>query len=132
MIQQLLRDGLTRSLGAALMSDDRLEGLLRPTLERCELPPEEIDRVIDEARTNLGRWQREVGGQIVGVVGTGVGAGLGVFLRTLGLPTRDEIAELERRVEALERPPRKASARRASRKSPAKPAPRRRKPAEET
>jgi hypothetical protein len=59
VIDQILREQLARSLAAYLLSPERLDAMIRPTLARLGLEPAEIDDIIHQAEDNLRAWQAD-------------------------------------------------------------------------
>jgi hypothetical protein len=97
MIADLLKDNLARSLAAAFVSEDQVEGMVRPALERYGLPAAEIDELVAEARANVRTWKQTSTVDVKALVSTG-GAGV---LHALGIPTRGELDDLKRRLDEL-------------------------------
>ena len=97
MIADLLKDNLARSLAATFVSEDQVEGMVRPVLERYGLAAEEVDELIAEARANVRTWKQSSSVDVLGIVSSG-SAGL---LHALGIPTRGELDDLKRQLEVL-------------------------------
>lgn len=97
MIADLLKDNLARSLAATFVSEDQVEGMVRPVLERYGLAPEEVDELVAEARANVRTWKQSSSVDVLGIVSSG-GAGL---LHALGIPTRGELDDLRRQLDEL-------------------------------
>ncbi len=100
MVVDLLKDNLARSLGAAFVSEDQVEAMIRPALTRYGLPAAEIDEVVAEARANVRAWKQDSSIDLGGVAAL-LSAGSAGFWHALGVPTRGEIAELSRRLDEL-------------------------------
>ncbi len=111
MIADLLKDNLARSLAATFVSEDQVEGMVRPVLERYGLAPQEVDELVAEARANVRTWKKSSSVDVLGILSSG-SAGL---LHALGIPTRGELDDLKRQLDVLntrlgaEAPPRKPS-----------------------
>jgi hypothetical protein len=59
VIDEVLREQLARALAAYLLSPERLDAMVRPTLARLGLEPAEIDDIIHQAEDNLRAWQTD-------------------------------------------------------------------------
>jgi hypothetical protein len=97
MAPDLLKNSVTRSLVAAFVSEDQVEAMVRPVFERYGLSPEEIEALVAQTRANVRAWKAAAG---VDVPGMAAAAASGL-LHALGIPTRNELGELARRLDAL-------------------------------
>lgn len=97
MIGEILKDNLARSLTAAFVSEEQIEALIRPVLERYGLKPREVDELVEEARANVRTWKASTSLDVPGLMSSGTRG----FMHALGVPTRDEIDELMKRVDDL-------------------------------
>ncbi len=97
MLADLLKDNLARSLAATFVSEDQVEGMVRPVLERYGLAPEEVDELVAEARANVRTWKQSSSVDVLGILSSG-SAGL---LHALGIPTRGDLDDLRRQLDAL-------------------------------
>jgi hypothetical protein len=98
MVADLLRDSVTRSLVAAFVGEAQIEAMVRPVFERYGFPPEEIEALLAQTRANVRAWKAAA---VIDVPGIAAAAASGL-LHALGIPTRDDIDELARRLDALD------------------------------
>ncbi|MBK7977262.1 MAG: hypothetical protein IPK07_29710 [Deltaproteobacteria bacterium] len=97
MLADLLKDNLARSLAATFVSEEQVEGMVRPALERYGLSPEEVDELVAEARANVRKWKQSSSVDVLGLLSSG-SAGV---LHALGIPTRGELDDLKRQLDEL-------------------------------
>jgi hypothetical protein len=86
--------GWAQSLVATFVSEDHVEGMIRPLLERYGLRPDEVEALVADARANVRAWKTASGADVMEIVA----AGATRMFNALGVRGDDEIAHLKQRL----------------------------------